>query len=116
MFQRKFARESQDARNDTFKKFRDWLDSSFAGGIPTEDEWRAIMEEDGAFNYAQSDYVREHHDNHSSNAGDYVYAEEDDGEHYNPVNGEGDLNSYNPVNGEVDGGHVNSYNSEMHTF
>ena len=74
------------------------------------------MEEDGAFNYAQSDYVCEHHDNHSSNAGDHV--EEDDGEHYNPVNGEGDINSYNPaaVNGEVDGGHINSYNPEMHAF
>ena len=72
--------ESQDARNDTFKKFRDWLDSSFIGGIPTEDEWRAIMEEDGAFDYAQSDYVSERHDDHNRSVGGYI----------EEANGEGD--------------------------
>ena len=53
IFQRKFAQESQEAKNDTFKKFRKWVEQNFTGGIPNEQEWQQIMELDEAFNYDQ---------------------------------------------------------------
>ena len=45
-FQRKFARETQDATCETFKKFRDWLDSKYAAGFPSDEEWEIIVRED----------------------------------------------------------------------
>ena len=84
LFQKKFARESQDARNDTFKKFRGWLDETFVSGIPSEEEWRSIMEDDDAFNYGQPVY-QEHHDDqddHANSASGGSYFEEGDGEGY----------------------------------
>ena len=94
LFQRKFARESQEPKNDTFKKFREWLDQTFVTGIPSEEEWQRIMEDDDAYNYAQPVY-QERHDSHTSGAGGSDYFEED---------GEG-----------VDG-QVTPYNPEMHAF
>ena len=43
MFQRKFAQESQEAKQDTFKRFREWLNETFVSGIPSEEEWQHIM-------------------------------------------------------------------------
>ena len=60
---------SQDAQNDTFKRNFEIGSTRFIGGIPTEEEWRA---EDGAFDYARSDYACEHHDDHNSSAGGYI--------------------------------------------
>ena len=55
MFQRKFAPESQEAKQYTFKRFREWLNETFVSGIPSDEEWQhIIMEEDEANNYAQS--------------------------------------------------------------
>ena len=53
MFQRKFARESQEAKQDTFNRFHEWLNKTFVSSIPSE-EWQHIMEKDEAHNYAQS--------------------------------------------------------------
>ena len=102
MFQRKFARESQEAKQDTFKRFREWLNETFVSGIPSEEEWQHnIMEEDEAHNYDQSVY-RERCDSHTSNdstSGDSYFGDENSEE-----------------NRDIDERYAASYNPEMHAF
>ena len=43
-----------DAKNDTYKKFRQWLDDNFTLGIPTEEEWDDILLKDEEHNYYNS--------------------------------------------------------------
>ena len=50
-FQRKFIRESSGAKCDTFKKFREWLEVTYTNGLPTDEEWHAIMDEDEQYEY-----------------------------------------------------------------
>ena len=45
--QRKFCRElGEQARDNTYYRFRQWLQSSFNGGVPSEQQMDAMMEED----------------------------------------------------------------------
>lgn len=44
-------RESGDAANDTFKKFRDWLDKTYALGCPSSEEWEIIIRDDEDHQY-----------------------------------------------------------------
>ncbi len=54
--QRKFARETPDAKRDTFKRFREWLDDTYTGGNPSDEEWETIAQEDQEYTYtAHSD-------------------------------------------------------------
>ena len=53
IFQREFARESQEAKKDTFKKFRKWVKQNFTDGISNKQEWQQTMELDEAHNYDQ---------------------------------------------------------------
>lgn len=50
-FQRKFARESSDPKNDTYKKFRLWLDDSYTMGTPSNEQWEEIMKDDKEYTY-----------------------------------------------------------------
>ena len=43
-------------KNDTFKNFHEWLDEMFVAGIPNEEEWQQIMEDD-AYNYCYTEPV-----------------------------------------------------------
>lgn len=49
--QRKFARETPDAKRDTFKHFREWLDDTYTGGNPSNEEWEITVQEDRECNY-----------------------------------------------------------------
>ncbi len=55
--QRKFAREVPDAKTNTFKRFREWLDDTFTGGTPADDEWETIIREDEEYDYTVSSTV-----------------------------------------------------------
>lgn len=35
-----------EAQKNTHKRFRMWLDTKYHNGLPTEEEWRCITEED----------------------------------------------------------------------
>ena len=52
-YQRKFVREVPEAKNDTFKQFREWLQEVYAVGCPTEEEWGQIMVDDKNYLYHQ---------------------------------------------------------------
>jgi hypothetical protein len=94
--QRKFAREVQEPKNDTFKKFHDWLDEMFVAGVPNEKEWLQIMEEDDAYIYRERFYQEGDDDVHINGAGGGLF----EGEH----------------NGALSAEDVSTYNPEMHTF
>lgn len=51
--QRKFAREVPDARRDTYKQYRDWVDQHFGEGINNE-VWEEILTEDSQHCYLPS--------------------------------------------------------------
>lgn len=53
-YQRKFKRECTGAQNDTFKKFREWLDNNYASGCPSGEEWEVIIREDEGYDYSTS--------------------------------------------------------------
>lgn len=55
--QRKYAREEGD-RNDTFRKFRLWLDRKYTLGSPQEEEWEVIMREDAEYVYADTPHFQ----------------------------------------------------------
>lgn len=99
LFQRKFARESQEPKNDTFKNFREWLDDTYVTGIPNEEEWQQIMEEDEAYNYTAEPDYHERHDHRDSRGG---FFQEDDREGGGECRDERD--------------NLSPYNPEMHTF
>ena len=85
-------------KNDTFKNFREWLDEMFVAGIPNEEEWKRIMEEDDAYSYCYTEPVYgESGDNHANEGGLFEVEMRGSG---------GDLNE----------GEVATYNPEMHTF
>ena len=50
-FQRKFAREVPDAKKETYKRFREWLNDYFSPEGPSEEDWEQIMNEDSQHNY-----------------------------------------------------------------
>lgn len=61
-FQRKFARVNDGAANDTFRKFRKWIDEMYTSGAPSNDEWEVILQEDeqciyGATATRESEFV-----------------------------------------------------------
>jgi len=52
--QRKFTCEKADSKRDTYREFRQWIDSEYAGS-PSEEQWVNIMDEDSNYDYqAQS--------------------------------------------------------------
>ena len=59
-FQRKFVRECADAANDTFKKFRDWIDKTYPLGCLNDDDWEIIMRNDEDQYYRE--VIEEHYD------------------------------------------------------
>ena len=48
--QRKFARESPNAQNDTYKVFRQWISEYYPAGI-TDEEWEQVTLEDTQYDY-----------------------------------------------------------------
>ena len=39
------------ARLNTHAKFRKWQDATYTNGVPTEEEWQSLLEEDQEANY-----------------------------------------------------------------
>ena len=42
---------TENATSETFKKFRDWLDSTYAAGSPRSEEWETILHDDEEYQY-----------------------------------------------------------------
>lgn len=42
-----------DAMDDTYKKFRLWLDNNFTMGTPSDDEWEEILRNDYEYAYSE---------------------------------------------------------------
>ena len=51
----KFSREVSDARNDTFKNFREWVTQIYPHtGCPSSEQWEQLKQDDRAHNYQGS--------------------------------------------------------------
>ena len=61
MFQRKYVREYPDC--DTYThfhtEFSKWLKSKYNDGMPSEDEWKGILEEDKQHDYGAISFAEE---------------------------------------------------------
>lgn len=53
ILQRLFARECEESKSDTYKKFREWLDKKYLGG-PNEEELSRIIQQDEEYNYSNN--------------------------------------------------------------
>ena len=103
MFQRKFARESQEAKQYTFKRFREWLNETFVSGIPSDEEWQHnISYNGGRWGKQLCSVYQERCDSHTSN------------DSTNGVSYFGDEDS--EENRDIGERYAVSYNPEMHVF
>lgn len=55
--QRKFSREAQDPKKDTYKCFREWVGEQYPRGL-NEGDWEQVIREDNQYDYvSQSPFV-----------------------------------------------------------